>query len=638
MQILARISTWTLSYVSRTHLARDCFVPDVPNAVHHSRSHFARRASKKAHTDLQEEKYLNELPQTDIAYCAPFPRRTHTCGALSSVYVDSRVVLTGWLLPERKVNKKLSFFNVRDSSGSVQLVVSANASTDVLSSMREVPTESTILVEGIVRMRGLSHRREYPGGDIEIIVDSFTLLNPADRNLPFMPSDTDNLANENLRLRYRYLDLRRSELSANLKKRSNVAHIVRTVFHEENFTEVETPILLKSTPEGAREFLVPTRITSSSSLPHAALSSQSTSLHPTGTVSQPLFYALPQSPQQPKQLLIASGAVDRYYQIARCFRDEDGRKDRQPEFTQVDFEMAWVGWGEPEVMTTMAPPDEGHALLLHEQLPSAWRIGGREVREVVEKLVRRIWSQTEGIELPEQFRVMTYEEAMRRYGSDKPDLRFGLEIEDIMSFLPAAVRTKLAEQGEIIEALIVRNERASAVHFLRAARAASEDDTTIEKIEVVRDTNWVAHSQLLREVFESANRETDSSDYDMYEKLKLKEGSVMWLARRRRKAEGGSTSLGRMRLRLATEAQQLGDLELSTVPQFLWVTEFPLFTRADADKEFLARGRWSSSHHPFTAPMWQDIDKMYKGKIDEVSDIHLLSQRDSFCVLYARSR
>ncbi|KAI0921502.1 hypothetical protein AcW1_004542 [Taiwanofungus camphoratus] len=430
MQILARISTWTLSYVSRTHLARDCFVPDVPNAVHHSRSHFARRASKKAHTDLQEEKYLNELPQTDIAYCAPFPRRTHTCGALSSVYVDSRVVLTGWLLPERKVNKKLSFFNVRDSSGSVQLVVSANASTDVLSSMREVPTESTILVEGIVRMRGLSHRREYPGGDIEIIVDSFTLLNPADRNLPFMPSDTDNLANENLRLRYRYLDLRRSELSANLKKRSNVAHIVRTVFHEENFTEVETPILLKSTPEGAREFLVPTRITSSSSLPHAALSSQSTSLHPTGTVSQPLFYALPQSPQQPKQLLIASGAVDRYYQIARCFRDEDGRKDRQPEFTQVDFEMAWVGWGEPEVMTTMAPPDEGHALLLHEQLPSAWRIGGREVREVVEKLVRRIWSQTEGIELPEQFRVMTYEEAMRRYGSDKPDLRFGLEVND----------------------------------------------------------------------------------------------------------------------------------------------------------------------------------------------------------------
>ncbi|KAI0921501.1 hypothetical protein AcV5_000924 [Taiwanofungus camphoratus] len=622
MQILARISTWTLSYVSRTHLARDCFVPDVPNAVHHSRSHFARRASKKAHTDLQEEKYLNELPQTDIAYCAPFPRRTHTCGALSSVYVDSRVVLTGWLLPERKVNKKLSFFNVRDSSGSVQLVVSANASTDVLSSMREVPTESTILVEGIVRMRGLSHRREYPGGDIEIIVDSFTLLNPADRNLPFMPSDTDNLANENLRLRYRYLDLRRSELSANLKKRSNVAHIVRTVFHEENFTEVETPILLKSTPEGAREFLVPTRITSSSSLPHAALSSQSTSLHPTGTVSQPLFYALPQSPQQPKQLLIASGAVDRYYQIARCFRDEDGRKDRQPEFTQVDFEMAWVGWGEPEVMTTMAPPDEGHALLLHEQLPSAWRIGGREVREVVEKLVRRIWSQTEGIELPEQFRVMTYEEAMRRYGSDKPDLRFGLEIEDIMSFLPAAVRTKLAEQGEIIEALIVRNERASAVHFLRAARAASEDDTTIEKIEVVRDTNWVAHSQLLREVFESANRETDSSDYDMYEKLKLKEGSVMWLARRRRKAEGGSTSLGRMRLRLATEAQQLGDLELSTVPQFLWVTEFPLFTRADADKEFLARGRWSSSHHPFTAPMWQDIDKMYKGKIDEVRGQH----------------
>ncbi len=163
-----------------------------------------------------------------------------------------------------------------------------------------------------------------------------------------------------------------------------------------DFVEVETPILLKSTPEGAREFLVPTRLSSTAN----ARSS-----------SHPLFYALPQSPQQPKQLLIASGAVDRYYQIARCFRDEDGRKDRQPEFTQIDLEMAWVSWG------NQYAADAG-----------VWRIGGKEVKEVIETLIRRIWSTIEGVELPEEFRVMTYAEAMNRFGSDKPDVRFGLEV------------------------------------------------------------------------------------------------------------------------------------------------------------------------------------------------------------------
>lgn len=177
------------------------------------------------------------------------------------------------------------------------------------------------------------------------------------------------------------------------------------------FVEVETPILLKSTPEGAREFLVPTRLSAS-----APLGDTSISATPRASFTQPLFYALPQSPQQPKQLLIASGAVDRYYQIARCFRDEDGRKDRQPEFTQIDLEMAWVSWGDPLSHARAAGGNDG------------WRIGGREVREIIEHLIRKIWQSVEGIELPETFKVMTYEEAMRRFGSDKPDTRFGLEV------------------------------------------------------------------------------------------------------------------------------------------------------------------------------------------------------------------
>jgi aspartyl-tRNA synthetase len=175
------------------------------------------------------------------------------------------------------------------------------------------------------------------------------------------------------------------------------------------FVEVETPVLLKSTPEGAREFLVPTRLSSSTPSIKSSISAT-----PRETSIQPLFYALPQSPQQPKQLLIASGAVDRYYQIAKCFRDEDGRKDRQPEFTQVDLEMAWVSWGNP-ASSSRVVEDE-------------WRIGGREVKEIIEHLIRKVWLTMEEIELPATFKVMTYEEAMRRFGSDKPDTRFGLEV------------------------------------------------------------------------------------------------------------------------------------------------------------------------------------------------------------------
>ncbi|OJT10490.1 Aspartate--tRNA(Asp/Asn) ligase [Trametes pubescens] len=397
--------------------------------------------------------------------------------------------------------------------------------------------------------------KQVPAGGVEVIVTSFTLLNPADRNMPFMPFDTQNLV------------------------------------RELSFTEVETPMLLNSTPEGAREYLVPTRVKQSSS----------------DASPQPQFYALSQSPQQPKQLLVASGAVDRYFQLARCFRDEDGRKDRQPEFTQVDLEMAWVSWGKQiaEGQSTDTDP---------------WRIGGHEVRDVVESIIRKIWKKVEDVELEDRFRVMTYNEAMAKYGSDKPDLRFALEIQDITSQLPESLRSALEARGEIIEALVVPAHPSHA-SFARAAEDV-EYDKVVERLQLgpTASSTWLNQSQIVQDILDSTHSAFNLSELNA--SLGLAEGGTIWLARRPQRAEGGWTPLGRLRLALSETAQRNGDLVLDDEPKFLWVTEFPLFTRADEDKDFLAHGRWSSSHHPFTAPMWEDIEKMHAGQVEEVRGQH----------------
>ncbi|OSC99221.1 hypothetical protein PYCCODRAFT_1518230 [Trametes coccinea BRFM310] len=530
-----------------------------------------------------------------LSETGPFPRRTHTCGSLGLDDADKRVVLQGWLVHKGKVNKKMSFFGIRDSYGTTQLVVDARkCGADVLAAMREASEESTVLIEGIVTQRPESQRRDVPAGHVEVLVSSFKLLNPADRNMPFMPFDIQNLANEDLRLRYRYLDLRRTELTSNLKKRSEVAFLVRSTLHEQGFTEVETPMLLNSTPEGAREYLVPTRVKQSSS----------------DTAPQALFYALSQSPQQPKQLLVASGAVDRYFQLARCFRDEDGRKDRQPEFTQVDLEMAWVSWGKERAAGEPSSQSD----------PDPWRIGGHEVRDIVETIIRRIWKKIENVELEDRFRVMTYNQAMGRYGSDKPDLRFGLEIQDITSHLPQPLREAMEANGEILEALVVTNV-AEHTPFVRAA-SEIEGDKSIERLQVApsASSSWLSQSRIAEEILSVTTPALEA--FELNSTLGLAEGGIVWLSRRPRRPEGGWTALGRLRLALAEAAQRRGDLVLGDEPQFLWVTEFPLFTRADEDKEFLAHGRWSSSHHPFTAPMSEDIEKMYAGKVEEVRGQH----------------
>ncbi|KAJ3563009.1 hypothetical protein NP233_g9220 [Leucocoprinus birnbaumii] len=506
-----------------------------------------------------------------FAHCAPFPRRTHNCGDLNASHVGARVVLAGWLLPGRK-GKLVSFFPLKDSYGTTQLILSHSQGFAELSALADVSAESSVLIEGTVSLRPEKDRRQGTTGEIDVQVEKFTVLNQAAPTLPFTPSNPFNLPNDDLRARYRYLDLRRTALSDNIKKR--------------NFLEVETPVLLRSSPEGAREFLVPTR------LPNANVS------------EKPLFYALQQSPQQPKQLLICSGGVDRYFQLAKCFRDEDGRKDRQPEFTQVDLEMAYVSWG-PDIPAPSGFSDE-------------WRIGGSEVRQVVESLIRKIWLQMEGITLPDQFRVMTYREAMTRYGSDKPDTRFGLEIMNITPHLPPDILSAYERNEEVLECIIVRKSRDS--NFIRASKACKDNlDTCHIHFSQSNAETWLKGSGLGCELL---NRLTPDRQVQLNTTLGLRYGDDIWLSKRSALPKGGSTSLGRVRLRLSELAQMHGDFAITADPHFLWITEFPLFTRADEDKDFLAKGRWSSSHHPFTAPMWQDIEAMYRGDIEQVRGQH----------------
>ncbi|KIY67356.1 aspartyl-tRNA synthetase [Cylindrobasidium torrendii FP15055 ss-10] len=503
------------------------------------------------------------------AHCGPFPARTHTCGGLSDSDAGSRVVLSGWLLNKRK-GKQVSFFPMKDSTGTIQLVVD-NANESLSSSIASLPVESVVSIEGRVLLRPAEAQREGSTGAIEIQVDALTVLNPASDSMPFVPSVGYNLPNEDIRLRYRYLDLRREELAQNLKKRSRVAHIARSILHDLDFLDVETPILLRSSPEGAKEFLVPTR---------------------TSSDEPPRFFALAQSPQQPKQLLICSGGVDRYYQIARCFRDEDGRKDRQPEFTQIDMEMAFVSWGP-------RPSD-----------PEGWRMGGGEVREVIEKIVRTVWKDVQGIELPSAFKVMTYTEAMTRFGSDKPDVRFGLEMTNLNPFLPDELRASLEESGDILEAMIIRKDEEP--DFTAAAKKCPrEPNTDYISLSSSNISRWLSVSSIVKNI---GIEQLDPAHLNQV--LRLSSGDAVWLARRPKTPSGGATILGKQRLALFQHALEKG-YKVSNAPHFLWITEFPLFSpESDGSRKLC------STHHPFTAPMHDDIPHLYNGNPELVRGQH----------------
>ncbi|KAI3623547.1 MSD1 [Malassezia furfur] len=472
----------------------------------------------------------------------------------------------------RKISKQLAFVPLQDASGVVQLKLGAQHDEQALAALCDLPVESVVSIHGTVQPRAAgAQNADMPTGAIEVVVDDWQLLNAADAALPFYATQCHPdapLPKETLRARYRYLDLRRAALGDNIRRRSRVAHAARCFLHDRDFTEIETPVLLRSTPEGAREFLVPTRGAAD---------------------APPSFYALQQSPQQPKQLLMASGVCDAYFQFAKCFRDEDGRKDRQPEFTQLDLEMSFVRGAD-------AAPT-GH-----------WHIGGTEVRDTTEGLVRAMWAAAgrSAAELPSgAFPVYSYADVMQRFGSDKPDMRFGLTIADVAPAVAGARApthaldvlvcphytlphgTLKLSQKQIEQALLGKDGQRSHVEHFKADAAHAE----------ALAQRLVQKSRHVAQV-----RRGDDTDDAVAARLAPALAAAL--------ASANVTALGDVRLQLgAALAAQYAPV-VRAAPAILWVTEFPLFTHADADKAEAAHGRWASTHHPFTAPAAEDVERL----------------------------
>ncbi len=469
--------------------------------------------------------------------------RTHTAGELRAGDADKTVTLAGWV-HRRRDHGGLIFIDVRDRYGITQVVFNPATSADAHAVGARLRGEFVVQITGTVSLRPADMvNPNLATGEIELLATEAQVLNTA-ITPPFVISD-DVAVGEELRLKYRYLDLRRPRLQRNMVLRHKVVNFIRHWLDEQAFVEVETPILIKSTPEGARDYLVPSRV-------HAGR-----------------FYALPQSPQQLKQLLMVSG-LDRYFQIARCFRDEDLRGDRQPEFTQLDLEMSFV--------------DMEDVLQLNEQL--------------VTELVRTVMPEKRFLQTP--FPRLTYQEAMDRYGSDKPDLRFDLPLVDV---------------GEIVqhsEFRVFHDALASAtgaVKVLRAPGLAGYSRKQIEELEAIaKELGAKGMAWTKVEGAGGADGPTvqggiarflsDAEARALIEKTGAEAGDLLLFG-----ADQWSTVvqvLGRLRLELA---DRLG-LRDPNVFAYAWVIGFPLVERNEEE------GRWDAMHHPFTAPMDEDVAKM----------------------------
>jgi aspartyl-tRNA synthetase len=407
-------------------------------------------------------------------------------------------------------------------------------------------SESVISVTGKVRQRPAgTNNAKIPTGEVEVMVSGFEVLNHADV-LPFPVDDPEvaNKVNEELRLKYRYLDLRRPEMTRNLRLRSKVAIATRSFMDEQGFLEVETPTLFKSTPEGAREFLVPFR-------------------------REPgLFYALPQSPQQFKQILMVAG-VERYFQLARCYRDEDQRADRQLEFTQVDVEMSFID--------------------------------REDIYALIEGLLKRVWKTALGMDIPTPFKRVSFQEALNRWGIDKPDTRFGMELVDLTDDFRASsfkVFSGAVANGGVVKALNAKGLAGATQGQIETmteyAKSFGAKGLAFIKVEKGADGATVEWKSPIVKFFSDAEKQALTA------KLEIQEGDLIlfaadqWL--------NACEILGKIRLYCADVLKGQGKLNIPADRfDFLWVVDFPLLT---FDKEF---NRWYSSHHPFTAPVAEDI-------------------------------
>ncbi|KAJ2774214.1 aspartate--tRNA ligase msd1 [Coemansia nantahalensis] len=486
--------------------------------------------------------------------------RTHTCGELGAQHVGQRVDLCGWAQNLRVLSDTLVFVQLRDAYGTMQLLAEHSRVSGFAEQKRlleRLSSDTLVGVSGtVVRRPDGAGRGEGGSRDIELLVDSVRVLNRA-RPLPFNPHTTANLPAEDTRLAHRYLDLRRPELQRNIRVRSQATMAIRRFMHDHGFVDIETPVLFKSTPEGAREFLVPTRIG-----PGAC-------------------YALPQSPQQFKQLLMAAG-FDRYYQIARCFRDEDLRADRQPEFTQVDLEMSFVAKD--------------------------------DIQRVIEQLVQHVWSTIKGVHVETPFRRMSFAEATSRFGSDKPDTRFGLEITQVPQLSPDSdtVAEVLVVSGAA--AALSTKELAPLTAAARNSQATGESQFT--SMHKVQDggVSGLGRSTLLARWLARCGPADDALPVSgsrltgLLDTVGAKAGDLLFVSERSAQVTPANTTLGRVRTMAARLLQEHGRLAIPADRfDFLWVEEFPLFTReAGAPREQL-----SATHHPFTAPVADDLPLLY---------------------------
>ena len=470
--------------------------------------------------------------------------KDHECGKLNLANVNETVVLSGWVSTVRDLGGIL-FVELRDRSGFFQIVANPQINPQVHKILEQVRTEYVIKVSGKVTKRPEeTYNEKYPTGQVEMYPESVEILSEA-KVLPFVLDD--NNVSEDIRLKYRYLDLRRETMLSKLVMRHNIVQAIRNYMNNLDFLEVETPILIKTTPEGARDYLVPSR------------------------VQEGKFYALPQSPQIFKQLLMVGG-IERYYQIAKCFRDEDLRADRQPEFTQVDIEMSFV-----------------------EQ---------KDVISVVEGLIVDAFKAA-GVEVKPPFRQIPWQEAMDRFGSDKPDTRFGLELFDL---------------GDIImqsEFQIVKNtlENGGIVRGIKIPGGASYSRKEIDDItklavsfgakalaNIIYQEDGTAKSPVLKFV-------TEEQAQAIQDRAQAKAGDIIFFVADKPKAV--YDIMGRLRLHFGKSLNLIDESK----HDLLWVVDFPMFEYSEEE------GRFMAMHHPFTSPNLEDVDKLDSGDLGNVKSI-----------------
>ncbi len=462
-------------------------------------------------------------------------RRTHHNNELNLAQVGETVTLMGWVL-RRRDHGGVIFIDLRDRRGLTQVVFNPEVNPEVHAKAHQLRSEWVIAVQGRVEPRpGDMANPKLTTGQIEVLVDTLKILNTSET--PPFPLDEDTEVSDNLRLQYRYLDLRKPEMSANLMIRHQAAQTIRHYLNDQGFIDIETPMLTKSTPEGARDYLVPSRVNAGR------------------------FFALPQSPQLFKQLLMIAG-MDRYYQIVKCFRDEDLRADRQPEFTQIDMEMSFVG--------------------------------EEQVIEVVEGMISALFEQTRSLDVKPPFSQISYDEAMARFGTDRPDTRFGLELVDLTAIAAGCdfkVFRSAADSGGTVRAInakgcgsFTRKELDDLTEFAIQFGAKG-----LAWVKVKEDGSW--QSPIAKFFSAEEQQKIDAS-------LGAEPGDLLFFG-----ADKSSIVfqvLGELRNELARRLELLDKDRFD----FVWVTDFPLVEYDDKEK------RYQALHHPFTAPREEDIDKL----------------------------